>query len=255
MFGNMFNDIDVVRYTNDGDVSRVIRVPIAYGPRDRFLSRLATDPNLDREIAIQLPRLAFEMTDLQYDPARSLNKLTRNVNLGDNASRLRGQYTPVPYNINLSLYAMFRYNEDAVQVMEQILPFFRPEWTNSVRLIPEIGDFYDVPTILNGVDIQDNYDSNFEDRRAIIYTYTFTVKGYIFGPVTNKGVITRTDLNFKTDTVATANTAQRTVLVPGQTSEGLPTANAAASVSRNQISANSNYGFAFDKQDFFSGFE
>lgn len=255
MFGNMFNDIDVVRYNTDGEVSRVIRVPIAYGPRDRFLSRLATDPNLDREIAIQLPRLAFEMTDLEYDPTRALNKLTRNVNLGNTPDRLRGQFTPVPYNINISLYAMFRYNEDAVQVLEQILPFFRPEWTNSMRLIPEIGDFYDVPTVLTGVQIEDSYDSNFEDRRAIIYTYTFTVKGYIFGPVTNKGVITRTDLNFKTDTVTTANTAQRTVILPGQKSDGTPTSDVDLTIPRNQISANSNFGFAFDRQDFFSGLE
>ena len=253
MFGNMFNDIDVVRYTEDGDVSRVIRVPIAYGPRDRFLSRIVTDPNLDREIAIQLPRLAFEMTDIQCDAARSLNKLTRNVNLGTGPDRLRGQYTPVPYNINISLYAMFRYNEDAVQVVEQILPFFRPEWTNTMRLVPEIGDTYDIPTVLNDVSIEDNYDSDFETRRTIIYTMTFTVKGYIFGPVTNKGPITRTNINFKTDTPLQTETSERSILVPGQTNEGLPTSNVDLTIPREQISANSNYGFAFDKEDFFSG--
>jgi hypothetical protein len=214
---------------------------------------MTTDPNLDREIAIQLPRLAFEMTDIQYDSARSLNKLTQNINLGSGPDRLRGQYTPTPYNINLTLHAMFRYNEDAVQVVEQILPFFRPEWTNTMQLIPEIGDTYDIPTVLNDVTIEDTYEGDFETRRTIIYTFTFTVKGYIFGPVTNKGVITRTDINFKTDTPKTTETSERSILVPGQTSEGQPTSNVDVTIPRNQISANSNYGFAFDKEDFFSG--
>ena len=253
MFGNMFNDIDVVRYDNSGEVSRIIRVPVSYGPRDRFLSRLTTDPNLDREIAIQLPRISFEMTDIQYDSSRALNKLTRNVNTQNNADRLRSQYTPVPYNINLSLYAMFRYNEDAVQVVEQILPFFRPEWTNTMRLIPEIGDTYDIPTVLNDVSIEDSFEGDFETRRTIIYTMTFTVKGYIFGPVTNKGVITRTDINFKSDTPKTTATSERTILVPGLTNENRPTSNVDLTIPRNQISANSNFGFAFDKEDFFSG--
>lgn len=253
MFGNMFNDIDVVRYDNSGAVSRVIRVPIAYGPRDKFLSRIATDPNLDREIAIQLPRLAFEMTQISYDGTRALNKLTRNVNLGTDENRLRSQYTPVPYNIDITLHAMFRYNEDAVQVIEQIIPFFRPEWTNSIKLVPEIGDYYDVPTILNSVSMEDNYDSDFETRRTIIHTLEFTIKGYIFGPVTNKGAITRTNVNFKSDIPANTATVERSVLVPGLTDNGLPTSNVAASVARSQISANSDYGFAFDKEDFFNG--
>jgi len=255
MFGNMFNDIDIIRYTDSKEISRVIRVPIAYGPRDKFLSRIDSDPNLDREIAIQLPRLAFEMTDISYDNTRTLNKLTRNVNLGNSDDKLKGQYTPVPYNINITLNAMFRYNEDAVQVMEQILPFFRPEWTNSVRLIDEINDFYDIPTVLNSVTIEDTYDSGFEDRRTIIHRLDFTVKGYIFGPVSNKGIITRTKINYKTDTPATTGTSERSILVPGLTSAGNPTANVDASVAREQISAGDNYGFAFDREDFFNGIE
>ena len=130
MFGNMFNDIDVVRYNNAGTASQTIRVPIAYGPKEKFLVRLRTDPNLNRDVAIQLPRLAFEITDMSYAPTRSLSKLQKNTAIGSQGDSLRSQFTPVPYDINMSLYGMFANQEDAVQVVEQILPFFRPEWTN-----------------------------------------------------------------------------------------------------------------------------
>ena len=255
MFGNMFNDIDIIRYNDNKEISRIIRVPIAYGPRDKFLSRIDTDPNLDRQIAIQLPRLAFEMTNISYDSTRALNKLTRNINLGESDDKLRGQYTPVPYNIDITLNAMFRYNEDAVQCMEQILPFFRPEWTNSIKLVDSIGDYYDIPTVLNSISIEDNYDSGFEDRRTIIHRMDFTIKGYIFGPITNKGVITRTIVNYKSDTPTTTATSERDTLVPGLLANGQPTTDSSLSISRDTISANSDYGFAFDKENFFTGIE
>jgi len=262
MFGNMFNDIDVVRYNSAGTAIQTLRVPIAYGPKEKYLARIRQDANLDRGLAAVLPRLAFEITGFSYDSARAMNKQNRITSIGSSNTGLRSSFAPAPYNIDITLYGMFANNEDAVQVVEQILPYFKPEWTNSVKIVPSLGVYVDVPTILTGIQLEDTYEADFQTRRAIIYTLNFTVKGYIYGPVTNKGVITRTITDFIIPTANTAtgdvviNTsdfeAERVTLTPGLTSAGLPTANSSASVDRSQISANSNYGFAFDTEFFFS---
>ena len=258
MFGNMFNDIDIQRFNNSGTAIQSIRVPIAYGPREKFLARLNQDPSLTREIAIQLPRLSFEITNMTYAPDRTLNKLQKNTALGDNGSSLRSQFVPVPYDIEISLYGMFDNNEDAVQVVEQILPFFRPDWTNSVKLVPEMSEYIDIPTVLNGMSIEDSYDADFQTRRAIIYTFNFTVKGLIYGPVSKKGVIKRTYVDL---TAQDANTAigteqgpnRRVRIQPGMYANGSPTANSSASVAITSINANNNWTYAFDDYDYFDG--
>lgn len=263
MFGNMFNDIDVVRYNSAGTAIQTIRVPIAYGPKEKYLARIRQDANLDRGLAAVLPRLAFEITGFSYDSARAMNKQNRITSIGSGNNALRSSFAPAPYNIDITLYGMFANNEDAVQVVEQILPYFKPEWTNSVKIVPSLGVYVDVPTVLTGIQMEDTYEADFQTRRAIIYTLNFTVKGYIYGPVTNKGVITRTITDF---IIPSANTstgaivvntsdfeAERVTLTPGQLANGSPTANSSASVDRSAISANSTYGFAFDTENFFTG--
>jgi hypothetical protein len=255
MFGNMFNDIDVVRYNNAGVAEKTIRVPIAYGPREKFLARLRTDPNLNREVAIQLPRMSFEVTNIAYAPERGLNKLTRNVNVGSGADTLRSQYTPAPYDISFTLHAMFANQEDAVQVVEQILPFFRPEWTHSMRLIDSMNEYYDIPTVLNDMQIEDTYEADFQSRRAIIYSFNFTVKGYIFGPVTNKGVIKRTIVDLSANNEVNSPFNSRLSLTPGLLANGSPTTNSTASIATSQITANNDYGYAFDQENYFDGID
>ena len=262
MFGNMFNDIDVVRFNNAGESVQQLRVPIAYGPREKFLAKLRTDPDGRREIAMVLPRLSFELTSMNYAPERVLNRTHKQLGIGGGNNSLRQTWTPSPYDLDMSLYGMFANQEDAVQVVEQILPYFRPEWTNSVKIVPELNTYVDVPTILNGMPIEDSYDGDFEQRRAIIYTFTFKIKGYLFGPVTNRGIIRRTLVNTfdpqaNTATgnviISTSDTKlQRLTLTPGLLANGQPTANSTASIPIGQISANSNYGFAFDREDFFN---
>jgi len=262
MFGNMFNDIDVVRFNSAGDNVQQIRVPIAYGPREKFLAKLRTDPDGRREIAMVLPRLSFELTSMNYAPERVLNRTHKQLGIGGGNNSLRKTFTPAPYDLDMSLYAMFANQEDAVQVVEQILPYFRPEWTNSVKIVPELDTYVDVPTILNGMTIEDSYDGDFDQRRAIIYTFTFKIKGYLFGPVTNKGIIRRTLVNTfdpqaNTATgnviISTSDTKlQRLTLTPGLLANGQPTSNSSASIPISQISANSNFGFAFDREDFFN---
>lgn len=257
MFGRMFNDIDIVRKDNSGATVQALRVPIAYGPKEKFLARLNQDPNLNRKVSTQLPRLSFEITDMTYAAGRGLNKLQRNLSSAADSNKSTSQFTPVPYDINITLYGMFANNEDAVQVVEQILPYFRPEFTHSVKLVPETGQYFDIPTVLQGMSIEDSYEADFQTRRAIIYSFNFTVKGYIFGPVSTKGVIKRTVVDFNIpsgDTMVNAadDPQSRFTLTPGLLADGSPTANSSASVATSTISANSNFGFAFDKEDFFN---
>jgi len=255
MFGNMFNDIDVVRYNSAGTAIQTLRVPIAYGPKEKYLARIRQDANLDRGVAAVLPRLSFEITGFSYDSARAMNKQNRITSIGSGNNSLRSGWAPAPYNIDISLYGMFANNEDAVQVVEQILPYFRPEWTNSVKIVPSLGIYVDVPTVLQGMSLEDTYEADFQTRRAIIYTFNFTVKGYIYGPVTNKGLITRTLVDFHIEPSANTSAfeAERLTLTPGLLANGSPTANSSASVDRSTISANSTYGFAFDTENFFTG--
>jgi hypothetical protein len=258
MFGSMFNDIDIVRYDKNGNRVQGIRVPIAYGPKEKFLARLNQDPTFDKKVATQLPRMSFEITDMSYNSTRTLNKLQRNTAVGSTNDGLRSQFTPVPYDISVTLSAMFANNEDAVQVVEQILPYFRPEFTHSVKLVPETGEYYDIPTVLQGMTIEDTYEADFQTRRAIIYSFNFLIKGYIFGPVSNNGTIKKTIVDFNVaegDTLVdtTKGPNKRVTLSPGLLANGSPTSNSTASVASSSISANSNYGFAFDSEDFFDG--
>ena len=234
MFGNMFNDIDVVRYNSSGSPIQTIRVPIAYGPREKYLARLNTDIDLDREVSIQLPRLSFEITNISYAPNRGLNKLTPNVGQGSSSGELKSSWTPTPYDITFSLYGMFEHQEDAVQVVEQILPFFRPEWTQTVTLVPEIGDKYDIPTVLNDLSIEDTYEADFQTRRAIIYTFNFVVKGYMFGPTTNRGIIQRAIVDISANNIVESPFNRRTILNAGATVD-------------DEIS--------FEKEDYFDGID
>lgn len=260
MFGSMFNDIDINRYDRSGARVQTIRVPIAYGPKEKFLARLRQDANLDRAVATQLPRMSFEITDMSYAPTRTLNKLIKNTSTGSTDNSLQSQFSPVPYDINITLSAMFANNEDAIQVVEQILPYFRPEFTHSVKLIPETGHYFDIPTVLGGMSIEDTYEADFQTRRAIIYSFQFVVKGYIFGPVSNKGVIKRTvvDIGIPSsdfNPTATEGPNKKIILTPGLLANGSPTANSSASIPTSSIGANTNYGFAFDSIDFFDGTE
>jgi hypothetical protein len=256
LFGRMFNDIDVVR--SNGTRTQTIRCPIAYGPREQWLARLNQDAYLNKDVAITLPRLSFELTGMEMDQTRTLNKTHKMTAYNDNVKKLTSQYTPVPYTFNMSLYGMFDNNEDAVQVVEQITPFFRPEWTASVKLIDELDEYFDVPTILNNMTIEDTYEADFQTRRAILYTWNFTVKGYLWGPVRNRGVINRTIVDISNnrtqDPIGTeVGPDKKIILTPGQYANGSPTANSSASVAYNTIAANSTWDYAFDSYDYFDG--
>jgi hypothetical protein len=252
LFGTVFNNIYVTRQNNEGETVQTIKVPLSYGPKEKYLARLEGNPSLDNKIAMTVPRIAFEMTSFEYDPNRKLNTLNRKV------KNNKSQYQPVPYNITFQLSILVKNAEDGTKIVEQILPYFTPEWTASVHLVPDMEDDpWDIPIILNSVSTEDTYEGNFETRRAIIWTMEFTLKGYIFAPTktigsgdgTDGGIIKYIDVNIRpTANVTTANTtntaATETVHVyPGLTANGEPTSNSAASINWTLINADDNYGF------------
>ena len=257
LFGTLFNDIYIQRNNNSGTNIQTFKIPISYAPRDKILSRLDTDPNLNRQVAVTLPRMSFEMSAMTYDPDRKLNTIQKNVALvkrsdgNENAeerSNLKSTYNPVPYTMNFSLFIYVKNAEDGTKILEQILPFFTPDWTATVNLLPEMDFTYDIPTVLNSVSTEDIYEGDFTTRRALIHTLEFTMKGYVFGPVSKSGVITLANTNFFIDdrdaTPGSSNTIVETIdTKPGLLANGSPTSNATLTIGRDQIDANDNFGY------------
>ena len=189
-FGTIFNNIHLVRKDNDGNIIQTMKVPLAYGPREKFLVRLREDADLTKQVAVTLPRIGFEIANLSYDSGRKLNRVQRMKKVkGDKASQLDTQYMPVPYNLEFTLYIMAKQSDDALQIVEQILPYFQPDYTVTINDMTDMGIKRDVPLILNSVAYEDNYEGEFQARRALIYTLSFTAKFYLYGPVTSAKVI------------------------------------------------------------------
>ena len=191
-FGTMFNNIQIVRKNNSGAVVQTMKVPLAYGPKQKFLVRLDQDPSASNATAITLPRLGFEIGGLTYDPIRKMNRVQKFKKVKSSSSdsnKLDTQYMPVPYNMDITLYAMAKNSDDALQIVEQILPFFQPDYTLTINDMTDMGIKKDVPIILNDISYEDSYQGDFQARRAIIYTMSFTSKFFLYGPVTSSKVI------------------------------------------------------------------
>ena len=252
MFGNLFNDIHVQRIDNAGVVQQTLKVPIAYGPKMKFLTRIAQDPNLDRDVAVSLPRIGFEMTAINYAPERKLSSTQRNLRISADGDQLKSQFVPVPYDINITASIFVKNADDGTQILEQILPFFTPEWTATVNVIPTMAIKMDIPTVLNSVTYEDTYDGDFDTRRAIIWNLDFTLKGYLYGPVRTSGVIKRSILNLFPDTDTTIKAASIQTQ-PALLANGSPTSNSSASIPLGQISANDDFGFSTTTYEFNTG--
>ena len=261
LFGTLFNDIHINRVDTGGSVTQTIKVPISYGPKEKMLARLDADPNLNRP-AIVLPRMSFELTDLNYGPTRKLNTIGKIVAANPNdTNAAKYQYTPVPYDLNFILSIAVKNADDGTRILEQILPFFTPNWNSTVDLIPELGIKLDVPIVLNAVSSEDSYEGDFEARRSIVWTLSFTMKGYIFGPTRPANgsgggqLIKLANVNFYDtstytnidDAVGNLDVVESITITPGMLANGSPTSNASLSVSSDQINANSNYGYIITK--------
>tara|TARA_Y100001970_G_scaffold288392_1_gene415547 strand:- start:924 stop:1727 length:804 start_codon:yes stop_codon:yes gene_type:complete len=219
-FGQIFNNIVIQRTNSSGGVTSRIKVPLAYAPKEKFLVRLDEQSNLDnREFATSLPRLGFELSGLAYDATRKLTRVNRysKVKSGEDGKVLNFNYTPVPYNISMNLYVFTATAEDGLQIVEQILPFFQPDYTVTINMVPDLDIKRDVPIVLNNIQYEDTYDGSFTQRRAVIYTLQFTAKTYLFGPMNNSKVIKTAQSDIGTSTDSPLTREERIVVVPNPT--------------------------------------
>lgn len=194
-FGRLFSDIYIDRKQGDsvtGDTVQRLRVPLAYAPKEKWLVRIEQDPTLENHTQTSLPRMSFEIIAYTYDSLRKTNRIQQ-LKSGADAEMANSIRTPVPYNIDLSLYIVTKTQEDALQILEQILPTFTPEYTLTINAVPEMGIKLDVPIVLNSIIVSDEFDGDFQTRRYVIHTINFQMKTNLFGPVTPQGVIT--DIN------------------------------------------------------------
>jgi|TARA_B110000196_G_scaffold279058_1_gene258452 hypothetical protein len=192
VFGTLFNDINIQRTNSAGVVTEQIKVPIAYEAKDKMLLRVRRGSKSDQSLQISLPRMGFDLNAITYDPTRKLNTMgqTYAANNATNSTTLLKQYNPVPYNFDFTLSAMVDNSEDGAQIFEQIVPFFTPEFTCSVNLIPSMNIKPDITIILNDVAIEDSYEGDLVVRREIIWTLNFMLKGYIY-PDVKSGSVTK----------------------------------------------------------------
>ena len=202
-FGSLFNNIEVRRTDSNDAVTEVVKIPLSYGPKDKMLVRISQDPSLNPKVALTVPRMGFELTSMTYDGARKLNTMGRNVKKG--TTGLKKQFNPVPYNWDFSLYVFVKNAEDGTQILEQILPFFTPDFTVTMTLISGMTVKMDIPLVLNSVTSEDSYEGDFASRRSIIWTLSFLMKGFLYPSVTdNAKVITSSVVDTHLMSAATA---------------------------------------------------
>lgn len=190
-FGTLFNNITLKKIDpSNGNVLEEEKVPLAYGPKNKFLTRLEQNPDVDRKVAITLPRLYFEMTGIDYDPSRKTSPIQKyKTIIDDNGNEVKSQYVPVPYNMSFELGIISKSQDDALQIVEQILPYFQPSFSVTLNMIPEMDEKKDVAIVLNNINYEDEWDDSFMSRRYIVYTLNFTAKTYFYGPYSQSGVI------------------------------------------------------------------
>ena len=215
-FGTLFNNIHIQHLDANKNLLEDIEVGLSYGPSQKFLAKIEQQANLERPISIVLPRMSFEMIGISYDASRKTS-VTQTFKAIDDSGNIKKVYMPVPYNIDFELNIYSKLSDDALQIIEQILPFFQPSFNLTIDLVESIGEKKDVPIVMNSIDIQDDYEGDFSQRRALIYTLRFTAKTYIFGPVAEsmEGLIKKVQVDMYTNTdVPTAKRELRYTTTP-----------------------------------------
>jgi hypothetical protein len=196
VFGTLFNNINVIRKAADGGVLNQIKVPLSYGPKEKFLSRLDQESGYKQSVALKLPRLGFEITDLAVDSNQKLNKLNRIIeDHGSDTTKRKSINNYTSYDIGMSLYILAKSQDDGLQIVEQILPYFTPDYTVSIKPVDNFAFTQDVPVILNSVNIQDDYEGDYASRRVLIYQLDFTMKMKFYGPTGDRPIIREVDVD------------------------------------------------------------
>ena len=200
-FGTLFNNITIKHLDSNAKAVSVMKVPLAYGPIQKFLARIEQAPDLKNAQTLTLPRLSFEFTGLSYDPTRKVTQTqTFLTSPTGEKTKAKKVYMPVPYNMTFELNLIAKLNDDALQIVEQILPYFQPSYNLTINLLSTIGEKRDVPIVLDNVTFTDDYEGDFSERRALIYTLTFTAKTYLFGPIPSSsgGLIKKATIDYST---------------------------------------------------------
>ena len=207
-FGTLFNNIELKKIV-DGQVMETEKVPLAYGPKQKFLYRLQGNPTDGKKVAITMPRMYFEMTGIDYDASRKTPATQKyKTVINDEGKEVRTQYVPVPYNISFEVGILAKSQDDGLQILEQILPFFQPSFSMSLKFIPDMDEVRDVAVVLNNVDFDDDWEDDFSTRRSITYSMQFTCKSYIYGPYTKADVIRKSRI---IETIGDTNVNKRHV--------------------------------------------
>ena len=216
-FGTLFNNIEIKHTDKSGNTLSVTKVPISYGPQQKFLARVTQGRDYQDGVgtSLSLPRMAFEVMGMNYDSTRKVSTMQTFKAVNKNTNKLIKGYMPVPYNINMQLSILSKLNEDAIQILEQILPYFQPAFNLTIDLVDVIGEKRDMPITLEGIQMEDNYEADFLERRALVYTLNFTCKTFLFGPINNSsegtsGLIKKVQADYATDT-ANTKTAPRQI--------------------------------------------
>ena len=260
-FGTLFNGIEIRHQADDGqDMSRM-KVPLAYGPMQKFLAKIEQQPTIQGRPAITLPRMSFEMTTLNYDPSRkaSITQTFRTLNTGV-ADNVKKVYMPVPYNVGFMLSIATKLNDDMLQITEQILPYFQPGLNITLNLISSINEKRDIPIILESINMSDDYEGSFDNRRAMITTMQFSAKVYMFGAVSDSpdGLIKKVNVDYFTDTnKVVAKREQRYSATPRATKDynddNTNAINKALAAEQTVLSVNSSANFSVDDYITISG--
>ena len=258
LFGTLFNNIYISRTDKNGNTVDMFKVPIMYGPKETALTRVLQDANIDRPTATAtLPIMAFHMTGFAYDGNRKLQTVNKLVSIDtDDPNVKKYQWVSVPYTLGFNLYILVKNAEDGTKIVEQILPYFTPDWTVSAILIPEMNVIHDIPVVLKSINLEDDhaYNTDFRKRRTIIWTLSFDLKGYFYGPVKTSKIIKYTNTQFfftqgEFDTSGKLKPVSYVTIRPGLTANGQPTSNASLSISAELINANDDYGFIIEQTD------
>jgi len=210
-FGTLFNNISIKHQDSSDNVVSVVKVPLAYGPTQKFLARINQSPDLNKPFAVTLPRMSFEFIGLTYDPSRKVTTTsTFTVKDPNDGTESKKSYMPVPYNMQFELSIMSKLNDDALQIVEQILPYFQPAYNLTVELVEAIQEKRDIPIVLENITMQDDYEGDFSQRRVLLYTLRFTAKTYLFGPTSSatKDIIKKATVSYLTGTDLTNTTRE-----------------------------------------------
>lgn len=251
VFANLFNDLTVVRYDKSGNIVQQLPVPIAYGPKSKWVRRVTEDPDHSQTVAYQVPRMAYELTSWErITDGRQKWPLRKRSNTNTANTTMTYQYVGNPYRLTFQLYILARNADEGFQIMEQIIPFFAPDWHVTISPVPEMNYRDDCKIKLINAQLDQEYDGSLEDQRIMTWTISFEMEVLFYGPKERQGIIKRVQVDLyipdgelSAESMAESPWASRIVVKPGLTANGTPTTDANSSIPYKDINPDDNWDF------------